>query len=133
MENKSIWNGYPVTGDTSELDYIIEHGGIVSLDKHDIITTLALEGEKSISTGIASTLYDAFRLAVDGQNSSLNGATSMLIYFICGTCQPDMAEMGKITEMLGESKEDLSIHWGMTADPILGEDFKVILLSSTSR
>ena len=133
MKNKSIWNGYPVNGETAELDYIVEHSGIISLDKHDINTTLDKEGKNQISTGIASTLYDAFRIAVDGQNNSINSATSMLIYFICGTRQADMSEMRKITEMLGNTKEDLSILWGMASDPSLDENFKVIFLSSTSR
>lgn len=133
MENKSIWNGYPVAGDTAELDYIVEHSGMISLDKHDIISILTTEGENNISTGIASTLCEAFSIAVDSQKNSINCATSLLIYFICGARQADMAEMRKITEILGKSNEDLSILWGMSSDPSLGEKFKVILLSSTSR
>lgn len=125
MEKKSIWNGYPVTVDTSELDYIVKQGGMISLDKHDIITTLAMEGENHISIGIAHSLNEAFKIAVDSQINSINEATSLLIYFICGNRQADMSEMKGITEMLRKSNEGLPILWGISSDISLGDNFNL--------
>ena len=36
----SDWNGFAVHGDIKELDKIIESGGLISLDKNDVIQTL---------------------------------------------------------------------------------------------
>lgn len=54
----------------------------------------------------------------------------MLIQFICGMKHMDMAELQSVTETLNETVSEMSLLWGIAANPTLDENFKVIILFS---
>lgn len=129
-ENKTIWNGYPVIGDTNELIFIAESKGHINLDYDDITTTLSAFGNNYVASNQATTLSGAFKSAVDKLPTTLNNAKRLLIQFVGGDKQVEMAELSSITKMLNEVSSEMSLLWGIAHDSSLGEDFKVIILLS---
>lgn len=129
-ENKTIWNGCPIIGDTKELDFIVESEGHINLDYNDINATLSVSGNNYVASGRATTLSGAFKSAVGKLPTSLNKAKRLLIQFVCGNKQVEMAELSSVTEMLNETSRQVSMLWGIASDSSLDEDFKVIILLS---
>ena len=129
-ENKTIWNGYPIIGDTKELDFILTSEGYINVEMDDIISSLSLTGNNYVTSGIAVTLVDAFKSAVDKLPITLNKAKRLLIQFVCGTKHVAMAELSSVSEMLNEASNELSMLWGFATDLSLEENFKVIILLS---
>lgn len=129
-ENETIWNDYSIIGDTKELDHIVKSEGQINLDYDDIIDTLSASGNNYVASGRASTLSGAFKLAVENLQTTLKNAKCMLIQFVCGMKQTDMAELQSVTEMLNGASIEMSLLWGISSDSSLGEDFKVIILLS---
>jgi len=129
-KNKTIWNGYPIIGDTKELDFILKSEGYINIGMDDIIPSLSLTGNNCVASGIAVTLVDAFKSAVDKLPIMLNKAKRLLIQFVCGTKHVAMAELSSVSEMLNEAPRELSMLWGFATDLSLEEDFKVIILLS---
>ena len=131
MNNKiSNWNGYPVHGDTKELDSIVESDGLINLDKADIVSVLSAEGESHVTTGVNVNLGEAFKEAINSLPCSIDKVSNLLIDFRCGTRQPDMAELTTATGSLSEANTDIEITWGMSSDSSLGETCKVVLVAS---
>lgn len=129
-ENKTIWNGYPIIGDTKELNFIAELEGHINLDYDDIKATLSAFGNNYVASGQTTTLSGAFTSAVDKLPTTLNKAKRLLIQFVCGDKQVEMAELSSVTEMLNEISSEISLLWGIASDSSLGEDHKVIILLS---
>lgn len=129
-KNESIWNGYSVIGNTKELDYIVKSEGLITLDYDDIIDTLSASGNNYVASGRAYTLSGAFKSAIDNLPTTLKNAKSMLVQFICGMKHMDMAELQSVTETLNETVSEMSLFWGIAANPTLDENFKVIILFS---
>lgn len=126
----TYWEGFPVEGDTHELDFIVETAGMLALDKNDILTTLSSEGGNYIATGIGQTLGDAFKSAKDSLPIALADAERMIIHFIMGTHQPDVSEIGEVVKNLGDNDRK-SIVWGISSDSAIGEKNKVSIIIST--
>ena len=129
-ENKTIWNGYPMIGDTKELDFILTSAGFINIEMDDIISSLSLAENNYVTSGHATTLSAAFTSAVGKLPTTLNKAKSLLIQFVYGDKQVEMAELSSVTEKLNEVSSEMSLRWGIAADSSLDEDFKVIILLS---
>lgn len=129
-ENKTIWNSYPIIGDTKEFDFILTSEGFINIEMDDIISSLSLAGNNYVASGRASTLSGAFKSAVDNLPTTLKNAKRMLIQFVCGTKQVKMAELQSVTEMLNEASSEMSLLWGIASDFSIEKDFKVIIILS---
>ncbi len=129
-ENKTIWNGYPIIGDTKELDVILTSECFINIEMDDIISSLSLAGNNYVASGLATTISSAFTSAVGKLPTTLNKAKRLLIQFVCGDKQVEIAELSSITKMLNEASSEMSLLWGIASDSSLGEDFKVIILLS---
>jgi len=125
----SLWNGYAVHGDVRELDHIVESRGFINLDKNDIIETLSKDGENYVATGCDANIGDAFSAAVADLPGTIEKVNKLLIQFQCGVRQPDMAEIGKVTDALNSANKLISVRWGLSSDSTLGENCKVVLLA----
>jgi len=129
-ENETIWNGYPIIGDTKELDFIVKSEGYINIEKDDVISSLSPIGNNYVASGRATTFSGAFKSAVGNLPTSLNKAKRLLIQFVCGTKQVKMAELSSVTEMLNEASSEMSLLWGIASDLSLEDDYKVIILFS---
>lgn len=128
----SNWNGFKIQGDTSELDRIVEHDGMISLDLNDIINTLSASGENYITDGFGANISEAFKAAVDKLPISINKVEKMLIQFYLGAKQTDMSELSVISNTLSTGNNNLEVMWGITKIESLGDNIKVVLVSSYS-
>ncbi len=126
----SEWNGFPVRGDVSELDGILEATGIISLDKEDIENVLTGEGENWVSIGTSHILDKAFKEAINALPCRIDRVSNLLIDFRYGIKQPKMSDLSSITAMLSHANDDIDIRWGLTSDDSLGDTFKVTLVAS---
>ena len=129
-ENKILWNGYSVIGDTNELKFIAESEGYINLNHEDIRATLSPFGNNYVAAGQATTLNGAFKSAVGKLPTTLNRAKRLLIQFVCGDKRVEMAELSSVTEKLKEASSEIYLRWGIASDSSLGEEFKVIILLS---
>ncbi len=128
--SKSIWNGYNVHGEVKELDAIVEAEGFISLDKDDIIETLSDEAKNHVAIGVDTNLRGAYEEAFRILPCGIEQVASLLIYFFCGTTQTNFSDLAPITGYLNELKEEVSIKWGIALDESLGENFKVVIVTS---
>lgn len=128
MNTTTEWHGFAIIGDTIELE--IESESYINLDYDDIIATLSTTGNNYVASGIATSFSSAFKSAIGNLPTSLNQAKRLLIHFVCGNKQVDMTELRSVTEMLNEASSEISMRWGITSDPSLDKDFKVIILLS---
>lgn len=129
----SNWNGFKVHGDTSELDKIIEHSGMISLDINDITSTLSESGENYITVGLGANISEAFKAAVDRLPIPINRIEKLMIQFYIGAKQPNMSELSDISKILSTCNNNLQLMWGITKIENLEDNIKVVLLSSQSQ
>ena len=131
MDDKIIkWNGYPVHGDTSLLNYIVESEGFINLDKDDIVNTLSNTGYNYVASGQAANLSEAFSDCLSKLSAHFHNASKILIQFICDSRQVELSELQQITTELSRINQDVSVLWGIAPDTSLGSDFKVIIVAS---
>jgi len=131
MNNEiSIWNGYPVHGDSKELEGIIESESLITLDKDDVVNVLSTEGESYVTSGVNADLGEAFNEAVNALPCKVDKVDELLIDFRFGNRQPDMSEFSSITDSLSGANPDINIMWGITSDESLGDSYKVVLVAS---
>ena len=126
----SIWNGYQVYGNVTELDNIVEANGLIRLDKEDIINTLSENGKNYVAVGIDSNITDAFNIAMKDIPCMIKNIKNLLICYQCGSLQPNAMELGNTTSHLSANPQ-INLKWGLTSDNSLGESYKVILVAST--
>lgn len=129
-ENEIIWNDYFIIGDTKELDFIVKSEGQINLDYDDIIDTLSASGNNYVVSGIAVSLIRAFKSAFGKLTTTLKNTKRILMQFVCGTKQVDMAELQSVTEILNGTSNEMSLLWGIAFDSSIEEDFKVIIILS---
>lgn len=133
MENQiSNWNGFQIHGDTSELDRIIEHSGMISLDFNDITSTLSASGENYITVGIGANIPEALKSALDRLPITISKVEKLMIQFYIGAKQPAMSELSDISKTLSTCNNNLHVMWGVSKNENLGDNIKVVLLSSLS-
>lgn len=133
MENKiSNWNGFKIHGDTSELDRIVEHSGMISLDFNDITSTLSPAGDNYIAVGLGANIPEAFKSALDRLPITISKVEKLMIQFYIGAKQPNMSELSDISETLSTCNNNLHVMWGVSKNENLGDNIKVVLLSSLS-
>lgn len=133
MENQiSNWNGFKIHGDTSELDRIVEHSGMISLDINDITNTLSASGENYITVGLGANISEAFKAAVDRLTIPISKVEKLMIQFYIGAKQPNMSELSDISKTLSTCNNNLHVMWGVSKNENLGDNIKVVLLSSLS-
>lgn len=130
MTNSLTWNGYAVHGEAKELDKIAESNGLIPLGKEDIIEVLSAEGENYVVAATASKISEVFSIAIKQLPCGMDKVNHLLIDFICGSKQPEVADLTAITSSLAEASADISVKWGIASDESLGEDFRVILVAS---
>ncbi len=130
MTNSQTWNGYAVHGEAKELDIIVESNGFIPLGKEDIIEVLSAEGENFVVTATASNISEAFSKAIKHLPCEMDKVNHLLIDFICGSKQPEVADFTAITSSLAEASADISVKWGIASDDSIGEDFKVTMVAS---
>lgn len=134
MENQmSNWNGFKIHGDTSELDKIVEHGGMISLDLNDITSTLSESGENYITDGLGANISEAFNDAVHSLPVPISTVEKLLIQFYIGAKQPNISELSVISKTLSNGKNNLQVMWGVSKIENLGDDIKVVLVASLSK
>ena len=131
MNNEtSIWNGYPVYGDASELDSIVESKGLINLDKNDVVSVLAAEGDNIVVTGISTSLKDAYNQAVSNLPCEISAINAMLMnLMVCKkpVLMTDMPQFGPVVEGIRSPADFL---WGVTSDESLDDSYKVVLVAS---
>lgn len=133
MENQiSNWNGFKIHGDTSELDRIVEHSGMISLDFNDITNTLSASGENYITVGIGTNIPEALKSALDRLPITISKVEKLMIQFYIGAKQPNMLELSDISKTLSTCNNNLHVMWGVSKNENLGDHIKVVLLSSLS-
>lgn len=133
MENQiSNWNGFQIHGDTSELDRIVEHSGMISLDFNDITSTLSPSGENYITVGIGTNIPEALKSALDRLPITISKVEKLMIQFYIGAKQPAMSELSDISKTLSTCNNNLHVMWGVSKNENLGDNIKVVLLSSLS-
>ncbi len=125
-----MWNGYPIHGNVTELDGIIEAPGFIKLNKDDIESVLSSDGENFVTTGTDADLSEALNKAINDLPCKIGNVNKLLIDFRFGSKQPDMSELSSITATLSASNAIIDIGWGISPDESLGESYKVILLAS---
>lgn len=76
--NPTEWNGYPVHGDITLLDYIVESDGYINLDKDDIVNTLSMYSQNYVVSCRADNLADAFTECVSKLSDSFCNAKKSL-------------------------------------------------------
>lgn len=134
MENQiSNWNGFKIHGDTSELDKIVEHSGMISLDINDITSTLSASGNNYIADGFGANVSEAFNDAVHSLSVPINKVEKLLIQFYIGAKQPNISELSVISKTLSDGKNNLQVLWGVSKIENLGEGIKVVLVTSLSK
>lgn len=126
----SNWNGYSVHGDVNEIATLTDTNAFIKIDKEDVMSIVSQDRENYVSAESASTMEDAFKQAVKNLGCPLEKIKDLLIGFRCGSKQPDMMELTRLSTFLAELNPELSVKWGICQDLSLGEDFKVILLAS---
>lgn len=127
--DKTIWNGLTLTGDSSELDRIIETQGYVTLDKHDIITTLSAPGQSHATKGTGPDLTTAFRNAAEALPEHIGNADRLLIQFWNGTRQATTDDIAGIADYIKTLNHDITVLWGIAQDDSIGESFKTTILA----
>ena len=133
MENQiSNWNGFNVHGDTSELDKIVEHSGMISLDLNDITNTLSASRENYITVGLGANIPEAFKSAVDRLPIPISKVEKLIIQFYIGEKQPNMSELSVISNTLNICNNNLQLMWGVSKIENLGDDIKVVLVTFLS-
>lgn len=133
MENQiSNWNGFKVHGDTSELNRIVEQSGMISLDLNDITNTLSVAGENYITVGLGTKISEAFKAAVDRLPIPISKVEKLIIQFYIGEKQPNMSELSVISNTLNTCNNNLQLMWCVSNNENLGDNIKVVLLSSLS-
>lgn len=132
MNKDSIWNGYTVHGDVSELDFIADAHGMINLDKDDIVSILSFTGENWIAVGIDTNIDHAFNDALNHLPCKIDKVNSLLIDFCYGSKQPVMSEFSSAISALSDANSDLNIIWGVSTDKSLGESCKIILVASVN-
>ncbi len=119
----------PVKGDVKELDAIVSNSGIISLDRDDIVSVLEAEGESFIIKGQADDLAEAIKLTL--REIPLDKkVTDMAVAIWCGAPQFPMSEMSSVSNALSEFEAEANILWGVFADPVLGDSFKVVIVAN---
>lgn len=129
----SNWNGFKIHGDTSELDKIVEHSGMISLDINYITSTLSASGKNYITDGRGANISEAFNDAVHSLPVSISKVEKLLIQFYIGAKQPDISELSVISKTLSNGNNNLQVMWGVSKIEKLGDDIKVVLVSSLSK
>ena len=133
MENQiSNWNGFNVHGDTSELDKIVEHSGMISLDLNDITNTLSASRENYITVGLGANIPEAFKSAVDRLPIPISKVEKLIVQFYIGEKQPNMSELSVISNTLNICNNNLQLMWGVSKIENLGDDIKVVLVTFLS-
>lgn len=133
MENQiSNWNGFKIHGDTSELDRIVEHIGMISLDFNDITSTLSPAGDNYIAVGLGANIPEAFKSALDRLPITISKVEKLMIQFYIGAKQPNMSELSDISKTLSTCNNNLHVMWGVSKNENLVDNIKVVLLSSLS-
>ena len=134
MENQiSNWNGFKIHGDTSELDKIIEHSGMISLDINDITSTLSASGKNYITDGFGANVSEAFNDAIHSLPVPISTVEKLLIQFYIGAKQQNIIELSVISMTLSNGKNNLQVMWGVSKIENLGDDIKVVLVTSLSK
>ena len=126
----SNWNGYAVHGDVNEIADLTDANAFIKIDEEDVMSILSQNGTNYVSAERASTLEDAFNQVVKNLGCPPEKIKDLLIGFRCGSKQPDMMELTRLSLFLTELNPELSVKWGICQDSSLGEDYKVILLAS---
>ncbi|MDE7421063.1 MAG: hypothetical protein K2N35_12730 [Muribaculaceae bacterium] len=126
----SNWNGYNVYGDVNEIADLTDVKAFIKIDEEDVMSILSQDGTNYVSAERTSTLEDAFNQAVKNLGCPPEKIRELLIGFRCGSKQPDMMELTRLSLFLTELNPELSVKWGICQDSSLGEDYKVILLAS---
>ena len=126
----SNWNGYAVQGDVNEIADLTDTNAFIKIDEEDVMSILSQDGANYVSVERASTLEDAFNQAVKNLGCAPEKIKDLLIGFRCGSKQPDMTELTRLSLFLTELNPKFSVKWGICQDSSLGEDYKVILLAS---
>lgn len=130
MNRSTVWNGYTVYGDSSELDKIIATPNIISLDKNDIIGVLSYDGEHRIVTGEGVDCRSALNAAIASLPFSLEKVTAMAIYIACNSSSPLlMNEVGALIEPLNA---DCDVIWGVSENCDIEQPRKIVLLVSAN-
>lgn len=129
----SNWDGFKTYGDTSELDRIVEHSGMISLDLNDIINTLSASGENYITAGLGANISEAFNAAVDRLPIPICKVEKLLIQFYIGAKQPDLSELSVISNTLSTGNNNLEVMWGISQIENPDDNIKVVLVSSYSK
>nr|MCM1141651.1 hypothetical protein [Muribaculum sp.] len=124
------WNGFKIHGDTVELDNIVEIAGMISLDINDINNTLSARGENYVTVGFGETISKAFKTAIDNMPFPITNAEKLLIQFYTGIKQPDMSEFSFISKVFETSSNEQQVLWGVSKTDNLGNNMKVVLVSS---
>ncbi|WP_301425215.1 hypothetical protein [Bacteroides caecimuris] len=134
MENQiSNWNGFRIHGDTSELDKIVEHSGMISLDINDITNTLSASGKNYITDGFGANVSEAFNDAVNSLPVPISKVEKLLIQFYIGVKQPSISELSVISKTLCNGDNNLQVMWGVSKIENIGDDIKVVLVTSLSK
>ena len=126
----SNWNGYVVHGDVNEIADLTDANAFIKIDEEDVRSLLSQDRVNYVSAETASTLEDAFNQVVKNLGCPPEKIKDLLIGFRCGSKQPDMMELTRLSLSLTELNPELSVKWGICQDSSLGEDYKVILLAS---
>ncbi len=130
VDNKNKWEGYEVHGDPSELDYIVEHSGFISLGRQDLVDTLSAGGDTYVSVGQGESLASAFSDAFGGLPDDGARVQKLVIQFYADARQPSVAELKTVTVAVTKSAPYADVMWGIMMHPDLGEVFKVTLVAS---
>jgi len=116
---------------------IIFKPGLINVDFMDVKTAMENSGHALMGTGIANGVdraIEAAKLALNSpllDNTTIDGASHLLINLTYGTSQPKMKETRVITSFLQEQAgNEAHLKMGITHDESLGDNLSVTVIAT---
>lgn len=106
---------------------------MISLDINDITNTLSASGKNYITDGFGANVSEAFNDAVNSLPVPISKVEKLLIQFYIGVKQPSISELSVISKTLCNGDNNLQVMWGVSKIENIGDDIKVVLVTSLSK
>ena len=130
MENVSIWSGFNVNGDVTEIEAIVSTPGLIALDRDDIVSVLEAEGESFVVTGTGVTLEAALDSALANVHVKRETITDLVIAVWCNDTKVPMTAFVAISEFISTLAPEINVTLGVFSDASLVGEYKVVLIGT---
>ena len=128
MKQFSTWEGYPITGDVTEIDAVVSTPGLIALHRDDILSTLEEDGESFVLTGYVATLEAALEAALANMQLNPENITALSIAV---WWNPDSVTLSSFSALnVFTLAPHIKVRWGIVSNTSLNSEYKIVLIGS---